>query len=82
MESWEYMAMMNPMMAQQLLQRGVGGGPMAGQGMPPGLMPQMQPAASPDQAMMGGMAQLGGNPRIQALIAALRGGGMPGGMPR
>lgn len=69
------MGYMQPGMGQQLLQGGVGGGG----GMPPGLMPTMQPGASPEQAMMGNVAQMGGDPRIQALIAALRGGG---GMPR
>jgi hypothetical protein len=47
--------------------------------MPQQLMPQMQPGASPQQAMGGGMlGQL--DPRILAMIQALQGnGGMSGG---
>lgn len=74
--------MFNPMMGgggmPQILQQGVGGGPMAGPGptIPPQLMSQMQPSANP-QAAIGGLMQ---DPRIQAYIQALRAG--MGGMPR
>lgn len=73
------MAMMQQGGGPQLLQRGIGGdGPMGGGALPPGLTPQMQPAASPEAAMMGGMGGAMQDPRIMAYIQALRGmGGMP-----
>lgn len=59
-----------------------GGGPgaMLGGGMlPANLMSQIQPSSNPQQAIGGG---LGGDPRIMALIQALRGGGGIPGMGR
>lgn len=64
-----------------LLQQGVGGGGPMGAiagGIPQMLMPQMQPGASPEQAMGGAMQ----DPRIAAYIRALSSGGGFGGMGR
>lgn len=49
---------------------GMGGPP----GLPPQLMNQIQPSANPQQATSGGMGGMM-DPRIMALIQALRGGG-------
>lgn len=70
-----------PLDPRAALVNGIGGNGPTGAPMriPQGLMPQMQPSPSPQQAMRGGMpGQL--DPRILAMIQALQGnGGMSGG---
>lgn len=65
-----------------LLQQGVGAPGGLGVGVPQNLMPPMQPGASPEQAMAGGLQGAMQDPRIAAYIRALSSGGGFGGMGR
>lgn len=65
--------MIDPRMAQQMMQGGVGGpSPMGGPQMPPQIMPQQAPQSM--QGMPpGGLGQMMQDPRIQAYLQALQG---------
>lgn len=80
--------MIDPRMAQMLMQGGVGGpGGMQGPQVPVQMVPQQAPPPPPQSGagaagMAGGMGGAMQDPRLQAYLRAIMGGGAPGGMGR